>query len=109
VGRRFSPGGLENLAVLSEIVFYSNGLKMSGFDFVSNSRRGCSMPEYAELHHSAHQVYAGSSGFTFVHAWTRGLVPAKPGTVGVGDHAAAPLQGVCLACAPLLVLSSLAA
>jgi len=52
------------------------------------------MPEYAELHHSAHQVAGWAAGFTFTRALTRGLVPSKLGTVGVGDHDKAPLKSL---------------
>ena len=50
------------------------------------------MPEYAELHSSAHQVAAASVGYTFTRVLTRGHVPSKPGTVGVGDHSRCPLE-----------------
>jgi len=52
------------------------------------------MPEYAELHHSAHQVAGWAAGFTFTRALTLGLVPSKLGTVGVGDHDKAPLKSL---------------
>jgi len=50
------------------------------------------MPEYAELHQSSHKVAAASAGFTFTRAATRGRVPPKAGTVGVGDHERAEMQ-----------------
>jgi hypothetical protein len=50
------------------------------------------MPEYAELHHSAHLVHSASVGFTFTRAMTRGYVHPKTGTVGVGDHERSPFQ-----------------
>ena len=52
------------------------------------------MPEYAELHQSAHKVAAASAGYTFTRAATRGRVPPRAGTVGVGDHEKAEMEGL---------------
>ena len=49
------------------------------------------MPEFAELHHSAHQLAAASAGYTFRRVLTRGIVRSRAGTLGVGDHVASPL------------------
>ena len=67
------------------------------------------MPEYAELHNSAHQVERWAAGRTFVRASTRAIPPADDDALNGALSHAFPAAATRFGAAPLRELAPAAA